>query len=92
MINKLELENLKQIYLKLSEDINNINFQINNILYNINDLSINLNNCMINNISLDNGMIEKNKIDLELINDYLKDKINNEILNIIVQINEQLNS
>ena len=29
MINKLELENLKQIYLKLSEDIDVINFKIN---------------------------------------------------------------
>lgn len=92
MINKLELENLKQIYLKLSEDIDVINFKINNILYNINDLSFNLNSCMINNVSIDNGLVDKSKSDLELINKYLKDNVKIEILDLLTQINEQLNS
>ena len=91
MIDKLELENLKHIYLKLSEDIEIINSEINNILYNINGLNLN-NCCTINNITIDNGLVEKNKQELDFINNYLNNNVKNEILDLIVQINERINS
>lgn len=92
-MNNSELQNLKQIYLKLSEDIGIINTNLNNLLSNINILSLNLNNyCKINDKSIDNGLVDNNKNSLNVINNFLKNNVKTEIIDILVHINEQINS
>lgn len=92
-MNNSELQNLKQIYLKLSEDISIINTNLNNLLSNINILSLNLNNyCKINDKSIDNGLVDNNKNSLNVINNFLKNNVKTEIIDILVHINEQINS
>lgn len=92
MIDNVELENLKQVYLKLLEDINNIDNCVNNVLNNIENLSVFLKNyCGINDFSFDKGSVYKNKNDLNLVHNFLNNVVVDEISGLIIQINEKLN-
>lgn len=92
MIDNVELENLKQVYLKLLEDINNIDNCVNNVLNNIENLSVFLKNyCSINDFSFDKGSVYKNKNDLNLVHNFLNNVVVDEISGLIIQINEKLN-
>lgn len=93
MINNLEVDNLKQIYLKLLEDIDIIDSQLYSVELNIEDVSSFLNsNCKVNDISIDKGQIQVSKNDINNVHNYLNDVIKPEISDLIIQINESINN
>lgn len=91
--NKIELENLRQVYLGLYNEIDLINNNINNLVSKIDILSIDINNNFkINDKFIDNGLLKNSKEEFNSVYKFLKCDVKNEIFDLIIKINEQLNS
>lgn len=93
MVNKIELENLKLVYLKMLDDINIVINKLNIVTSNVDLVSECLiNYYMIDDTSGDKGKIAKSKLEIEKTKNFLMNNVKNSLNDLIIQIDQQLNS